>query len=67
MTKMNNCRKALEIARTCRELMGANGISNEYHIGRRMCDLETVITYEGTEHIHSLIVGQNMTGIAAYS
>lgn len=67
MTKMNNCRKALEIARTCRELMGANGISNEYHVGRRMCDLETVITYEGTEHIHSLIVAQNMTGIAAYS
>ncbi len=67
LAKMNNCRKALEIARTCRELMGANGIHTEYHIGRRMVDLETVITYEGTEHIHSLIVGQNMTGIAAYS
>ncbi len=67
LAKMNNCRKALEVTRTCRELMGANGISNEYHIGRRMCDLETVITYEGTEHIHSLIVGQSLTGIAAYS
>lgn len=67
LCKMNNCRKALEVARTCRELMGANGIHNEYHIGRRMCDLETVVTYEGTEHIHSLIVGQNMTGMAAYS
>lgn len=67
LAKMNNCRKALEIARTCRELMGANGIHSEYHIGRRMVDLETVITYEGTEHIHSLIVGQNLTGIAAYS
>ena len=67
MAKMNNCRKALEVARTCRELMGANGISNEYHVGRRMCDLETVVTYEGTEHIHSLIIGQSMTGIAAYS
>ena len=67
MAKMNNCRKALEVARTCRELMGANGISNEYHVGRRMCDLETVITYEGTEHIHSLIVAQTMTDIAAYS
>jgi len=65
--KMNNCRKALEIARTCRELLGANGISNEYHVGRRMVDLETVITYEGTEHIHSLIVGQNLTGIPAYA
>ncbi len=67
IAKMNNCRKTLEIARTCRELMGANGISNEYHIGRRMVDLETVVTYEGTEHIHSLVVGQSMTGIAAYS
>lgn len=67
LAKMNNCRKALEVARTCRELMGANGISNEYHVGRRMVDLETVITYEGTEHIHSLIVGQNLTGIPAYS
>lgn len=67
LAKMNNSRKALEVARTCRELMGANGISNEYHVGRRMCDLETVITYEGTEHIHSLIIGQTLTGIAAYS
>lgn len=67
LAKMNNCRKALEIARTCRELMGANGISNEYHVGRRMVDLETVITYEGTEHIHSLILGHNLTGIGAYA
>ncbi len=47
--------------------MGANGISNEYHVGRRMCDLETVVAYEGTKHIHSLIVGQNITGIGVYS
>lgn len=67
LAKMNNCRKALEIARTCRELMGANGIHSEYHIGRRMVDLETVVTYEGTEHIHSLILGQSLTGIPAYS
>ena len=67
IAKMNNCRKALEIARTCRELMGANGIHSEYHVGRRMVDLETVITYEGTEHIHSLIVGHHLTGIPAYS
>ncbi|MFP6596620.1 MAG: acyl-CoA dehydrogenase family protein [Candidatus Hydrogenedentota bacterium] len=64
---MNNCRKALEIGKRCRELMGANGISNEYHVGRRMCDLETVVAYEGTKHIHSLIVGQNITGIGVYS
>jgi len=67
LAKMNNVRKALEVTRTCRELMGANGISNEYHIGRRMVDLETVITYEGTEHIHSLIVGAHLTGIKAFS
>ena len=66
LAKMNNCRKALEVTRTCRELLGANGISTEYHVGRRMCDLETVVTYEGTEHIHSLILGQQMTGIAAF-
>jgi glutaryl-CoA dehydrogenase len=67
LAKMNNCRKAIEIARTCRELMGANGIHSEYHIGRRLVDLETVLTYEGTEHIHSLILGQAITGIPAYS
>ncbi len=67
LAKMNNCRKAIEVARVCRELMGANGIHSEYHIGRRMVDLETVLTYEGTEHIHSLIVGENLTGIPAYS
>ncbi len=67
IAKLNYCRKAIEIARTCRELMGANGIHTDYHIGRRLVDLETVLTYEGTEHIHSLIVGQAITGIGAYS
>lgn len=66
LAKMHNCRKALEIARTCRELLGANGIHDEYHIGRRMVDLETVLTYEGTEHIHALTVGAAMTGIKAF-
>ncbi len=67
LAKMNNCRKALEIARTCRELLGAQGILTESHVGRRMVDLETVITYEGTEHIHSLVLGQELTGIRAFS
>lgn len=67
LAKMNNCRKALEIARTCRELLGANGIHNEYLSGRYMIDLETVVTYEGTEHIHSLILGEKITGIKAFS
>lgn len=66
LAKMNNCRKALEVARTCRDLLGANGIHNEYHIGRRMVDLETVVTYEGTEHIHALTVGAALTGIKAF-
>lgn len=65
--KMNNCRKAIEIARTCRELLGANGILTANHIGRRMVDLETVLTYEGTEHIHALIIGNELTGIKAFS
>ncbi|MBI2606457.1 MAG: acyl-CoA dehydrogenase, partial [Deltaproteobacteria bacterium] len=67
LAKMNNCRKALEIARTCRELLGASGIHNEYHVGRHLVNLETVVTYEGTEHIHSLVLGQHLTGIKAYS
>lgn len=66
LAKMNNCRKALEVARTCRELLGANGIHNEYHVGRRMVDLETVLTYEGTEHIHALTIGAALTGIKAF-
>ncbi len=64
--KMHNCRKAIEIARSCRELLGANGIHDEYHIGRRMVDLETVLTYEGTENIHALTIGAAMTGIKAF-
>jgi glutaryl-CoA dehydrogenase len=67
LAKMNNCHKALDIARTCRDLLGANGILTEYHVGRRMVDLETVITYEGTEHIHSLTIGEALTGLRAYS
>jgi len=66
LAKMNNCRKAIEIARTCRELLGANGILVEHHVGRRMVDLETVLTYEGTEHIHALVLGQHLTGESAF-
>lgn len=67
LAKMNNCRKALEIARTCRELLGASGIHDEYHVGRHMVNLETVVTYEGTENIHSLVLGWHLTGIKAFS
>ena len=67
MAKMNNVSVALDIARTCRDILGANGILDEYQVGRHMVNLETVNTYEGTHDIHRLILGQDLTGIAAYS
>ncbi len=67
MAKRNNVRKALEIAREARTILGANGISGEYHSMRHMCNLESVDTYEGTYDIHTLIVGQSLTGISAIS
>jgi glutaryl-CoA dehydrogenase len=67
MAKRNNVRKALEIAREARTILGANGISGEYQSMRHMCNLESVDTYEGTYDIHTLILGQALTGIEAYS
>jgi glutaryl-CoA dehydrogenase len=66
MLKLNNAGMALECARLSRDLLGANGIMDEYPIMRHMCNLETVKTYEGTEHIHKLVIGERVTGIAAY-
>lgn len=66
MAKRNNVRKALEIARSARTVLGANGISGEYQAMRHMCNLETVDTYEGTYEIHTLILGQEITGLAAF-
>jgi len=66
MLKYNNVRMALECARLSRDLLGANGIMDEYPIMRHMCNLETVKTYEGTEHIHMLVIGERVTGVAAY-
>jgi len=66
MLKRNNAAMALECARLSRDLLGANGIMDEYPIMRHMCNLETVKTYEGTEHIHTLVIGERVTGIAAY-
>jgi len=57
---------ALEIARMAREVLGANGISLEFPVIRHMCNLESVKTYEGTHKIHTLILGQAITGIPAY-
>jgi alkylation response protein AidB-like acyl-CoA dehydrogenase len=66
MIKRHNVRAALEIARVCRDILGGNGITLEYPIMRHLCNLETVFTYEGTHDIHTLILGQDVTGIAAY-
>jgi len=66
MLKRNNCGKALEIARAARDMHGANGIIDEYHVMRHMVNLETVNTYEGTHDIHALILGRAQTGIAAF-
>jgi glutaryl-CoA dehydrogenase len=66
MAKRNNVRKALEIAREARTILGANGISGEYQSMRHMCNLETVDTYEGTYEIHTLVLGDELTGIPAY-
>ena len=66
MLKRNNVAMALECARLSRDLLGANGIMDEYPIMRHMCNLETVKTYEGTDHIHTLVIGERVTGIPAY-
>ena len=57
---------ALRVARTCRELLGANGIMDEYPIMRHLCNLETVYTYEGTHDVHLLILGHAVTGESAF-
>ena len=66
MLKRNNCLKAIEIVREARDILGANGILEEYHIMRHLVNLETVKTYEGTEDIHALILGKFQTGIDAF-
>lgn len=66
MAKMNNVSMALECARTARGILGANGITGEYPIMRHMCNLESVYTYEGTNEVHTLIIGQHLTGLNAF-
>lgn len=66
MGKQNNVQIALDCARTTRDILGANGISGEYRCMRHMCNLESVYTYEGTNDIHLLVVGQQLTGIPAF-
>ena len=66
MAKRNNCEIALDIAREARDILGANGITGEYPVMRHMCNLESVKTYEGTHSIHTLVIGEAVTGIPAY-
>jgi glutaryl-CoA dehydrogenase len=67
LAKRNNVAMALETARTCRAMLGANGISLEYQTGRHLLNLESVLTYEGTHDIHGLVLGQAVTGIASFA
>ncbi len=66
MAKLNNVREALAIARECRTILGANGISLEYPVLRHANNLESVLTYEGTSEVHTLVVGQALTGLDAF-
>ena len=66
LIKRNNCGKALDIARLARDMMGGNGISDEFGVARHLVNLEVVNTYEGTHDVHALILGRAQTGIAAF-
>ena len=65
--KRNSCGKALDIARLARDMMGGNGISDEFGVARHLVNLEVVNTYEGTHDVHALILGRAQTGIAAFA
>ncbi|SCG45388.1 acyl-CoA dehydrogenase family protein [Micromonospora inositola] len=65
--KLNNVREALAIARECRTILGANGVSGEYPVMRHANNLESVLTYEGTSEIHQLVIGQRLTGLSAFA
>ena len=66
LLKRNNCGKALDVARQARDMLGGNGIADEYHVIRHMVNLETVNTYEGAHDVHALILGRAQTGLAAF-
>ncbi len=67
IVKRNSCGKALDIARVARDMLGANGISDEFAVARHLVNLEVVNTYEGTHDVHALILGRAITGIAAFA
>ena len=67
LIKRNNCGKSLDIARMARDMLGGNGISDEFGVARHLVNLEVVNTYEGTHDVHALILGRAQTGIAAFA
>jgi glutaryl-CoA dehydrogenase len=67
LLKRNSCGKSLDVARLARDMMGGNGISDEYGVARHLVNLEVVNTYEGTHDVHALILGRAQTGIAAFA
>ena len=67
MAKWNNVRAALDVARDARDMLGANGVCSDFCTIRHMLNLETVITYEGTETVHELVIGRELTGFNAFS
>ena len=67
MGKLNSTRTAIAIARECRTILGANGISGEYPVMRHANNLESVLTYEGTAEVHQLVLGRALTGVDAFS
>jgi glutaryl-CoA dehydrogenase len=66
LLKRNNCRIALEAARRCRAVLGANGVAGDFHVLRHAANLESTFTYEGTDQIHTLSIGRALTGSAAF-
>ncbi len=66
MAKLNNVREAMKIARMARDILGARGILADHHVIRHLCDLEATSTLEGTENVHTLIIGQDLTGVSAF-
>ena len=67
LAKMNNTVKARQVIADARDLLGGNGILLDYHVKRHMTDIEAIYTYEGTEHVQSLIVGRDITGVGAFT
>lgn len=67
LAKRNNCEMALEVARSARQVLGGNGVTSMYPVMRHMANLESVVTYEGTHEVHTLVVGQEVTGLNAFT